>query len=426
MEKIITLQNLLAQIRIIQKKYDDIAEVTGEHYNVFDVLGLNSDELSHSAIISNLLNAKGKHGQKDLFLKLFIQIVKEKYNLSNFLNENDFDDTKIAILDQINTVNSIVEIEKHVGKVDYETAEGGRIDIIVSERAYNVIIENKIYATDQPQQLVRYYKYDKNAPIFYLTLLGDLPNESSVKTADVQLCNNKDFFLLSYKDDIKNWLELCVKAVYNKPFLRETILQYIYLINELTKQSNNSNMKEEVIKTMISNADNFNAALTIESEIKFAKQQLWLNFGQKVVVNLKTQLPEAIVGIEEKFGLQYQKITLKCPHEHNYFIHFSLLRHYDEPYIEVHPGNEDSGKPLDKNHELRIKLNDLIDIKLKPEDTSDRWQGEWVCMYKGKINNIIDLITKEAELVQTLTTDLVNIYRIFEDEIKKIEVHEKP
>lgn len=407
MEKIITLQNLLTQIRITQKKYHDIAEVTGEHFNVFDILGLKTKELSHSAIISNLLNARGNHGQKDLFLKLFIQVVQDKYNS---LKEGNFDDTKIPILGQFNTLNSVAETEKYVGKVNYITCTGGAIDIIVNEGENNIIIENKIEAGDQHQQLARYFNYDPKALLFYLTLHGGEPSDYSIKCAVVNLTINKDFFLLSYKDDIKKWLELCVKVVYNKPFIRETISQYIYLINELTNQSNNSNMKEEVIKTMISNADNFEAALNIESEIKSAKQQLWQNFGQKVVKRLKIELPDAVVGIEKNFGLKFAKLTLKYPNEHDRFLHFSLLRDYDQPYIEIHPGiADDRGTPLDKDEVLQDKLKDSIQIGIEPKN-SEEWQGEWVRLYTEKISDITNLITKEEELIKTLTADLVEIY----------------
>jgi len=77
------LKNLLNQVSIIQKKYDDLAEYSGEHYNVFDILGVTGNELSHSAILTNLLNAKGKHGQKDLFLKIFLNLIKDKFEESS-------------------------------------------------------------------------------------------------------------------------------------------------------------------------------------------------------------------------------------------------------------------------------------------------------------------------------------------------------
>ena len=73
------LKALLQNVAIIQKKYNDLAEYSGEHYNVFDILGVRSNELSHSLILTNLLDAKGKHGQKDVFLKLFLEQINNRF-----------------------------------------------------------------------------------------------------------------------------------------------------------------------------------------------------------------------------------------------------------------------------------------------------------------------------------------------------------
>src|SRR5690606_41271319 len=74
-----SVSNLLEHTNLIRKKYDEFAEYTGENFNVFSILGLYSHELSHSTFIGNLLNAKGKHGQKDVLLKLFNEEVKELF-----------------------------------------------------------------------------------------------------------------------------------------------------------------------------------------------------------------------------------------------------------------------------------------------------------------------------------------------------------
>lgn len=64
------VNNLLSQVGIIKKKYDDLAEYTGENYNIFNVLNIYGDELSHSAVIGDLLNAKGKSWTKRHFFKI--------------------------------------------------------------------------------------------------------------------------------------------------------------------------------------------------------------------------------------------------------------------------------------------------------------------------------------------------------------------
>lgn len=135
-------KKLLNQVSIIQKKYDDLAEYSGEHYNVFDILGVTSNELSHSAIITNLLDAKGKHGQKELFLRLFLNLINDKFEDLNYK----------MIIENFEVEKSFAVKEKYVGRVNNEIDQGGRIDIVINDGKSNIIIENKIYAYDQPKQ----------------------------------------------------------------------------------------------------------------------------------------------------------------------------------------------------------------------------------------------------------------------------------
>ena len=237
------IKNLLQQVSIIQKKYDDLAEYSGEHYNVFDILGVRSDELSHSAILTNLLDAKGRHGQKDIFLKLFIEQIHpllEKSRYSEYINSFE-------------TENATAKKEIHIGGVKHETAEGGRVDIVVSSGNKHLVIENKIYAGDQDQQLLRYDNHYKNDPIIYLTRLGSEPSPTS--KGDLVL--GIDFICISYHTDISNWLEQCIKEMSNKPIIRETLNQYLFLIKSLTNQSNNNKMSEEIINIVLKDESNF-------------------------------------------------------------------------------------------------------------------------------------------------------------------------
>lgn len=71
--KIIQEESLLDQVNALLKRYADINQITGEEFNIFRILKLESSEVRmHSAFLAELLNPKGSHGQKDTFLKLFI------------------------------------------------------------------------------------------------------------------------------------------------------------------------------------------------------------------------------------------------------------------------------------------------------------------------------------------------------------------
>lgn len=78
---------------------------------------------------------------------------------------------------------------------------------MISDRNQNrIIIENKIDAKDQKNQLLRYYNFDKSTIIFYLSLVGNPP-----KYIDEKLELGRNFFILSYKNDIVEWLQKCRK-----------------------------------------------------------------------------------------------------------------------------------------------------------------------------------------------------------------------
>jgi hypothetical protein len=267
------INNLLQQVSIIQKKYDDLAEYSGEHYNVFDILGVRSDELSHSAILTNLLDVKGRHGQKDIFLKLFIEQIKPFIEKSRY----------IEYINSFDTENASAKKEISLGGVKHEIAEGGRVDIVVSSGHKHLVIENKIYAGDQDQQLLRYNNHYKNDPIIYLTLNGDEPSKAS--KGDLVL--GTDFICISYHTDLSNWLEKCIKEMANKPIIRETLNQYLFLIKSLTNQSNNNKMSEEIVKTM---RLNIKSSFEISNNINELRKSLFSSFIEKFINMFSTEI----------------------------------------------------------------------------------------------------------------------------------------
>lgn len=112
----------------------------GEDFNIFRIMHMESDEVyTHSAVIAELLNPRGSHGCGDTFLRLFLELLPSAFDLP-------FD-----------TQNATTEVEVVIGEITDE--EGGRMDVLVQSNGQAIIIENKIYAGDQRNQLLRYYNY---------------------------------------------------------------------------------------------------------------------------------------------------------------------------------------------------------------------------------------------------------------------------
>lgn len=223
---------LLKEISHISNYHKRIAHLSGENFNVFKTLNLaNSEVRMHSAILCEFLNPQGSHGQGDLFLKIFT----EQFHILDF-----------------ETNNASVVVEKDVGSINDDYTEGGRIDILITDSVgKHIIIENKINAGDQKNQLLRYHNFDPKAKLFYLNLFG---NEPSDFTTDSKLSSDS-YQVISYHSDILKWLDNCKKEAASLPVIRETIVQYMNLIKFLTNQTVADKMKTEIKDLIIKNPE---------------------------------------------------------------------------------------------------------------------------------------------------------------------------
>lgn len=266
------IKNLLQQVSIIKKKYDEIAKITGENFNIFSIMRAESDEVrTHSRIIADFLNPKGLHSQGSVYLKLFFEEVKAL----NEIKENfDFENAKVLV-------------EEHTGRIDGEYSEGGFIDIVIKDSKNQVVIENKIYAGDQKGQLLRYKKKYPMCRLIYLTLEGKQPSKFSYKIDNGQELSLKDIILVSYKDDIKKWLENCLEKTHSLPIIRETLVQYLYLVKKLTNQSTNKKMSNEIQNIIL---NNFLSAEQIVKEFDSVKYKICGGIRADIINKLKTKL----------------------------------------------------------------------------------------------------------------------------------------
>jgi hypothetical protein len=257
------IKQLFQHVNQILDKYEEISKISGDNFNIFKTINLTTDEVRiHSNFLAELLNPKGSHGQYDIFLKLFI----EEFSIKDFDTE---------------TAN--VFVEKYIGKTT-ET-HGGRIDILIENQdKKKIIIENKIYASDQPNQLIRYHNYSSEN-IFYLTLYGSKPTAISIGHLQV----DKDYKLLSYKNDIQNWLEKCKKEAVNLPLLREGISHYIHLIKHLTGESTNKTMEKEIRDSIAKTPENIKSAIKVSASLEQAKIKIQYLFWEALKEELEQE-----------------------------------------------------------------------------------------------------------------------------------------
>lgn len=247
--------NILNQVRIVSRKIKEQRKEKferGENYNIFNDLGFMSDEVHlHSMFLANLLNPKGSHGQRGKFLEAFLKMLQKSFP------------TISADSLELDITNASVEVEKYIGR--QTDSEGGRIDIYLTDGKHSIIIENKIYAVDQHHQMLRYWNYgmsqkgddtEKSFVLIYLTLDGCSLSEESLG----EELKENDIICLSYKSDIRGWLDRCVELASRTPLVRETINQYINTIDILT---NNVMEDNKELLDILSKEENLDAVYDI-------------------------------------------------------------------------------------------------------------------------------------------------------------------
>lgn len=228
MEQFEKLFKAVSQIVQQTKVAKEESRLRGEQFNIFKVCGIDHYELQHSAIIAELLNPKGSHGQGCLYLKLFLETYGSSFDVAT-MKEKD------------------INVKTEEWTSDYD----GRMDIYVEYQGKPiVIIENKIYAGDQDAQLKKYRKdalqrESNQFEIVYLTLYGDDASSDS--------CEGINYFRMSYSEHIIKWMELCIEKSSQIPLVRETLVQYRNHIKQLTQQDMNELSKKELFEIMVKN-----------------------------------------------------------------------------------------------------------------------------------------------------------------------------
>ncbi|WP_395746643.1 PD-(D/E)XK nuclease family protein [Prosthecobacter sp.] len=242
------VRGLIRHAREAKKHEKAQQQATGERFNLFQILGVGHLEVStHSALLCDLLSPKGTHGQGAAFLKSFI--------------------STLGLGGGFDAESARVHAEWWLGP--RTEISGGRLDILMVDKDQRKIaIENKILAAEQ-ENWVRRYRHDLTAEdhLIYLTLEGDSPAQMDASLKDAVRCVGYDSLILK-------WLEECRKEAATVPIVRESLTQYIHLIQHLTHQNTSSHMNDEIVKCVLESEEDFAAFCALRDADKAVKRRI--------------------------------------------------------------------------------------------------------------------------------------------------------
>lgn len=225
--------NLIEEVKQIIERNESEINKNGRGFNLISILGMEHNErYTHSNIIAELLKKDGSHGFGNRFFELFLKEVEIK----NF----DIEDYQVITEEYFNGV-----------KCSDGTEMRTFLDIVIKERKTGrvILIENKIWAEDQFEQIDRYYECYKDNIIKLLYLNVNVWDKCPSDNKEVV----KVFQNISYINNISNWIKECLKISSEKPYVNQQIEAYHQTILKISNQDIYKKMNDEIVTHIIKN-----------------------------------------------------------------------------------------------------------------------------------------------------------------------------
>ena len=340
----------------------DRQRAMGKHdYNIFTLFHNFSDEVNlHSNFIASLLDPNGDHYKGDLFLKLFL----ETCGIDDF---------------SIDTSTATVFKEfKH-------------IDIYISDGKKHIILENKVYAKDQPTQIARYIETiqnkgaeecdrvkDEDICVLYLHPDGKLPDNQSFGEYHAKLLGENpsiEFKVISYGNEILKWIDRCKNEVSNITDLNVFLSQYKDVIEMIYDRYKRID-EMETAKFVEIFKENYTAVSEIANNYQEVRKEIINEFFKNVKDILENDLKDKY-SIELN-SVAYRPIIIKNTTSQDekwkkfYFtVEFQKSSTYSEPLVGFR-----------KDDDKEVKVSDFD----KPNITQLGEQTKYFLAY-GKLFN---------------------------------------
>jgi len=267
------IEKIFSELRTEFKKYEiglsGSKKQIAPDFNAFEIL--YALELPLSRMIGEFLNPKGSHEQGQIFLDLFID---------KFLRNNLF-----------------LKQSKNITLKPEHRFNNGQIDILIDfDNKFGIAIENKPYADDQDQQIIRYCDYlgsvygNNNYSMIYLSSDGSEPTEKSLTKIEKERLG-KQFVIISYPQ-LRTWYLDCAEITKKTSSERLTVIinEFAEYINRVFCGTNSlkDNMIGETIKNHIIDTYELNK---LWNKNKSDYENLWKN---KINNLINKELPKLV------------------------------------------------------------------------------------------------------------------------------------
>ena len=256
----------------------------GDRFNAFTAITSPHDETRHSRVLATLLDPSGSHGQRALFLRLFLQTLGL-------------------------TAAESANIDQGVWKVKTEVTlnNGGRIDILIEGPGWVIGVENKVGAEEGVGQLSGYAQAvrkraasrsarssEAHSALVFLTPRGREPYEGREHLQEQGLHSIVTCSYAALSDEtpsLEGWLNQALDAIDYAAPVEYFLTQYRDLTAYLGGKPMSKNESLQLAQKLFTDSESFAAASEVAQAFleHCVELQLWFwkeleeQLGKRVV-----------------------------------------------------------------------------------------------------------------------------------------------
>jgi len=395
-----TYKELISEFNLFEKQQEEQKKQGLNDFNILTIVRKYHEEVSlHSAMIGAFLDPNAKHYKGSLFLEKFLDTIN--------LNDWGLDLNQVKVY-----------------------REYQNIDLYITDGEKHLIIENKIWAEDQPCQIIKYINIiiDENKyivpandekinlellQVVYLTAQNKkIPNQHYIednyisfdeKYKNVNCFKNlKNYKVkyqhISYSKEILNWLYSSQEEVKNIINLNEAFSKYIDVVKMVTNeyQGKVMSLKEYILK---------------ENELEFDTLKKVSDEYSKMINEIRDSYLKSLAGvIQEKYSDSFLDKYMKVPIDNQFYLQTGIVTKYkvDYSFITVYKKDWQT---------INIEEKEKIFKKLKNIDLNGSemicpsWNGYAIIYIEKVESKEFLIIEKNLEFLLKTIEDIVNILK---------------
>lgn len=427
------LNEIFSKIKIIIEEVKEEMKKFPPQFCIFDVINLQRHENYNSNLLAKFLDINIENEVIKLsFVKDFLIYLHNEFKWDYGLNS-------IEELKKIN--HSYIRIKRE------EYAGSRRIDLFISyKKDFAIIIENKIYAGEQDNQLDDYYQNKKkdNYKKLYMIFLTPSGYEPYTLSEESKKELGNNFQTLKHSD-IGKWLDNILdkykslfdenddksdnnKYIEDYRLLKSAMIQTIYNANMISNNTKELDMTKSKIQELLKK-NLFEEIQTVEDAEEYRKiftsvidiinekievismdnklKKYW-QFTQEIETYLKNnKMNEYSILTYDKFERLFKKDEY-IPHIKLTILNdlYILMESYNcDNYIGFGIiGNSDNIKNEINNLNLDSNIENIFNNRIKKEHNDNDW------IYWADIDTEIDYPEEIAEA-------MINLYNLFKEKL---------